>query len=111
MVMLFEELLVNAVRTARLGVAPEIELGAGVDPQGNPVIWMTENGLPLSSRKQSLGAQSADLVGPGENAGMDPHVWSLCQRLAEKNRGEFRITGYGEQGCRVMIRFAREMGI
>jgi signal transduction histidine kinase len=109
MAMLFEELLVNAVRAARLGVAPEIELGAGVDGQGNPVIWMTENGLPLSSRKQALGAQMTNLVEPDENAGLDPHVWSLCQRLAEKNRGEFRITEDGDQGCKVMIRFVRDM--
>lgn len=109
MAMLFEELLLNAVRAARLGVAPEIELGAGVDADGNPVIWMTENGLPLSTRKQALGAQSTSLVDPDENAGRDPHVWSLCQRLAEKNRGEFRITEDGENGCKVMIRFMREM--
>jgi len=109
MAMLFEELLANAVRAARLGVAPEIELGAGVDADGNPIIWMTENGLPLSARKQALGVQMTSLVEPDENAGLDPHAWSLCQRLAEKNRGEFRIVEDGDQGFKVMIRFAREM--
>lgn len=109
MAMLFEELLLTAVRAARLGEVPDIEIGSSVDPEGNPVIWLREEGLQLSARKQSLAQRVGDLVEPPTEENRDEHSWSLCQRLVEKNRGAFKITENGEHGSRVLIRFSREM--
>ena len=109
MAMLFEELLLNAIRAGRLGHVPEIEIGAGVDPEGNPVIWLKEDGLALSARKQAMGQRASDLIEPPAEPARDEHSWSLCQRLVEKNNGKFKISNDGDNGSRIMIRFPKDM--
>lgn len=109
MIMLFEEMLLTAVRAGRLGQVPEIEIGSGADPEGNPIIWFREHGLHLSARKQIMAHRFADLVEPQADTARDEYSWSLCQRLVEKNNGKFRITDNGEDGSTVMVRFPREM--
>jgi len=109
MAMLFEELLLTAVRAAPLGHMPDLTLSAGRDPDGNPVIVLTENGLKLSARKQALAQRHADLADlPGDLA-RDEHSWSLCQRLVQKNDGELRIHYLPDGGCKVQIRFPAAM--
>lgn len=106
--MMFEELLVSAVRSGRLGKVPEIVISSSVDPDGNPVIVFSENGLQLSARKQSLAARVSDLGGTVSDLRRDENSWSLCQRLAEKNGGQFKISESNEAGSRILIRFPKE---
>lgn len=105
--MLFEELILTAVRSGRLGSAPEIDISAGADPQGNPIFVVTENGLHLSARKQTMGRKNAGLDPSVHSARHDAHAWSLCQRLAERCHGELRIADNPEGGVRIMIRFPK----
>lgn len=105
MTMLFEELLLSSIRASRLGQIPEIEVSAGKDPQGNPIIVFKENGLRLSARKQSLSERFSDLGAPPDDSVRDELSWSLCQRLVEKNDGQFRISENTENGSTIMIRF------
>lgn len=107
--MLFEELLVTSVRSGRLGQIPEVEVGASKDPDGNPIIWFREHGLRLSARKQMMAQRFSDLIEQPADIARDEHSWSLCQRLAEKNQGRFKISENDEEGSTVMIRFPREM--
>lgn len=107
MAMLFEELLVSSVRCTRFGQVPEIEIGSGTDPDGNPIIWMTEKGLQLSARKQMLSANAMELGADPSPTPRDPHSWSLCQRLVEKNGGAFRIAENNTVGSKVMMRFPK----
>ena len=102
--MLFAELFVNAVRNARPGQVPEIVVKATRDARGNPVVRMTEAGIPLSSRKQAMAGKG--LQGP---AGQEVYAWSLCQRLAEKSGATFGISET-ETGCvQISIRFPRHL--
>lgn len=106
--MLFEELFVNIMRNARLGHVCEIEVGSGVDTNGNPVIWLTDKGVPLSVRKQALAQRYANLSDLGSPR-QDNLSWSLCQRLAEKNGGEFRILESDNGQLRISIRFPADL--
>ena len=109
MAMLFEELLLTAIRSSRLGEVPEIDIGAGVDPQGNPIIWIKEDGLSLSARKQAMGQRANDLIEPPADLARDENSWSLCQRLVEKNNGRFKITTDDKVASKVLIWFPKEM--
>ncbi|MEM7056180.1 MAG: response regulator [Pseudomonadota bacterium] len=109
MAMLFEELLLTAIRSSRLGKVPEIEIGAGVDPDGNPIIWLKEDGLSLSARKQALAGRVQDLVEPPADLSRDENSWSLCQRLVEKNKGRFKIAQDDENASKILIWFPKEM--
>lgn len=109
--MLFEELLLTAVRNGRVGRVPEIEIGCGQDEEGNPLIWMLEKGLQLSARKQSIALHS-DLLSPPKGQELqDSHAWSLCQRLVERNHGQLRIADAGESSSRVTLRFPKRLQI
>jgi DNA-binding response OmpR family regulator len=105
MTMLFEELLLSSIRSSRLGQVPEIEVSAGKDPKGNSIVVFKENGLRLSARKQSLSERFSDLGAPPDDSVRDELSWSLCQRLVEKNDGQFRISENSENGSTIMIRF------
>ncbi|MEM7188215.1 MAG: response regulator [Pseudomonadota bacterium] len=107
--MLFEELLLVAVRATRLGEVPEIEIGCSLDQNDNPVIWLRESGTPLSARKQTMAQRSADLMTPPGDAQRDEFAWSLCQRLTEKLGGQFRIVDSGTTGSLVQMRFDKSM--
>ena len=107
--MLFEELLLASVRMGQPGQVPEIEIGSGTDPKGNPIVWLADRGIQLSARKQTLGVQTSDLGGSSTENGRDEYSWSLCQRLAEKNDGEFRVTQDEDNGAKVMIRFPKSL--
>lgn len=109
--MLFEELLLTAVRQGRVGRVPEVEVSSGHDPDGNPIIIFTERGLHLSARKQGIAQRGKDLTGTSDRSGTDPHAWSLCQRLVEKNQGTLRITETDGGGTRLMMRFPSEMQV
>ena len=105
--MLFEELLLTAVRNGRVGRVPEVEIGSAEDEDGNPVIWMLEKGLQLSARKQTL-AMRGELFGMTQGTGyQDSHAWSLCQRLVERNNGQFKIAEAAENASRLTMRFPR----
>lgn len=107
--MLFEELLLTAVRNGRIGRVPEVEFGSGTDADGNAIIWMVEKGLQLSARKQAVAnhGESFDLPRGGQVA--DVHAWSLCQRLVERNHGQFKISEPAADTSRLMMRFPRRM--
>ena len=109
MAMLFEELLLTAVRAGREGQVPEIKIGAAKDPEGSPVIWMTESGIRLSDRKQTLAHRTSELDLVPPEAKQDENAWSLCQRLVEKNQGQFKISENTDQGCKLMMRFPKEL--
>ena len=102
--MLLEELFVSLVRHARFGNVPEIEVGTSKDPNGNPVIWLTDSGVPLSARKQALSQRFAGLNDLGSPR-HDALSWSLCQRLAEKCGGEFKISESATEQIRISLRF------
>lgn len=106
--MLFEELFLSMVRNAKLGHVCEIEVGSGLDPDGNSVVWLTDNGVPLSVRKQILAQKNANLNDLGAPR-QDSLSWSLCQRLAEKNGGEFRILETDAGQIRISMRFPADM--
>ena len=107
MTMLFEELLLTAVRAGRLGKVPRIEIGAGTDPDGNPIIWMKENGLQLDARKQSISEKFSELNSTPDSNVRDELSWSLCQRLVEKNDGQFKISETTGSGTKLMMRFPK----
>lgn len=109
MAMLFEELLLTAIRSSRLGKVPEIDVGAGVDPEGNPIIWLKEDGLSLSARKQAMAGRVQDLVEPPADLARDENSWSLCQRLVEKNNGRFKIASDDESASKILIWFPKDM--
>lgn len=102
--MLFEELFVNMVRNARLGHVPQIDVGASVDPEGNPILWLKDSGVRLSARKQSLAQRYSGLNDLGSPR-QDSLSWSLCQRLAEKCGGTFKLSETEEGQVQVSIRF------
>lgn len=106
--MLFEELFLSMVRAAKLGHVCEIEVGSGLDPNGNTVVWLTDNGVPLSVRKQILAQKHANLNDLGSPR-QDSLSWSLCQRLTEKNGGEFRILETDAGQIRISMRFPADM--
>lgn len=107
--MLFEELLVSAVRSCPSGQTPRIEFGAGVERSGNPVIWMVETGVELSLRKQAIAAKSDLLAGETGQGELlrDAYSWSLCERLVERNGGQFRIAETTAAGSKIMMRFPK----
>ena len=107
MSMLFEELLLTAIRSGRLGRVPEVEIGASKDPEGNPIIWLTERGVQLSARKQRMAHRISELDASPEDSAKDENSWSLCQRLVEKNEGQFKIAENTDQGCKLMMRFPK----
>lgn len=107
--MLFEELLLSAVRAVPLGQLPDIQLGSGLDPDGNPIIVLTEKGLHLSARKQALAQRNVNLQDAPVELSQDAHAWSLCERLVKKCDGEMRISATPDQGSRVQIRFPKAM--
>lgn len=109
MAMLFEELLLTAIRSSRLGKVPEIDLGAAMDPDGNPIVWVKENGIALSARKQTAGQRVQDLVEPPAEMTKDENSWSLCQRLVEKNQGRFKITSVDETTTKILMWFPKKM--
>jgi two-component sensor histidine kinase len=109
MIMLFEELLMNGIRAGITTDVPEISIKAARDPEGNPIIVFEEKSAPLSLRKKTLKTQFEDLQTPETDARTDPHRWSLCQRLVEKNNGQFRIAKHSGDGTRIMIRFPKHM--
>ena len=108
MSMLFEELLLTAIRSGRLGNVPEIEIGASKDPEGNPILWMTERGVQLSARKQNMAHRVSELDAAPADTSHDENAWSLCQRLVEKNDGQFRVAENTDQGCKLMMRFPKD---
>ena len=107
LLMMFEELILTAVRSGRLGSVPEIAIGAGADPDGNPIIVFAENGLHLSARRQTMAKNNAGLDPSVHMPRHDAHAWSLCQRLAERCGGMLRVSELPEGGVRVMIRFPK----
>ena len=113
MLLLFEELLLTAIRSARLGHAPQVEIGSGVDPDGNPIVWFSERGLPLEARKHATAERFGSLAEAPPRAPRDDYSWSLCQRIVQKNDGELRIAaaggGDGRGGCTVRMRFPKSM--
>ncbi|MFK7943040.1 MAG: hypothetical protein AB8B85_09040 [Paracoccaceae bacterium] len=109
--MLFEELLLTAVRNVRVGRVPEIEIGSGQDEDGNPIVWMLEKGLQLSVRKQAL-AVTGNLLAPASNSEVqDAHAWSLCQRLVERNHGQFKISQLADDTSRLVMRFPNRIQV
>ena len=109
MQMLFEELLLTAVRNGRIGRVPEIEIGSNQDEEGNPVVWMLEKGLQLSARKQALAGRSDLFATVNGSEFEDSHSWSLCQRLVERNHGQFRISSDTDGASRLMMRFPKRI--
>lgn len=109
MTMLFEELLLNGIRACAAGRVPEISVKSARDPEGNPIVVFEEKSAALSIRKQNLKDQFDDLSTPETDARNDPHTWSLCQRLVEKNSGQFRIAQKDADRIRVMMRFPKHM--
>lgn len=109
MIMLFEEMLLNGIRAGDLGHVPEISVNCARDPDGNPIIVFEEKSVSLSARKQSLKNRYGDLSTPEVDPRVDPHAWSLCQRLVEKNQGQFRIAQKSENRTRIMMRFPKHM--
>ena len=106
--MLFEELFVSFVRNARLGNVPEIEVGSSTDSKGNPIIVLTDTGVPLSVRKQALSQRFVSLKEFG-SANNDVFSWSLCQRLTEKCGGEFRISETSAGQVKISLRFPSDL--
>ena len=94
MIMLFEEMLLSSVRSGRLGQVPEVEIGSGVDPDGNPIIWFKENGLHLSARKQMMSRRFADLVEPEADTARDEHMQVAAADAVQ------RATGAANDECR-----------
>ena len=100
---LIEALINAAVQFCPLGRNPEIAIGSAVDPKGNPIIWVRDNGVPLDVRKNALGNQMIHLNGK-TNVG-DPFIWSMCQSLAEMLGASLKIRQGSEELTTVMVRF------
>ncbi|MEL7468729.1 MAG: response regulator [Pseudomonadota bacterium] len=108
MAMMIEEMLLNITRNNRLGHVPDIEVGCAADPDNNPILWFRDQGVPLSGRKQAL-AKRASLLGETVPVIGDSYSWSLCQRLAEKNGGEFKLSEAEDGAVRIAIRFPKSI--
>lgn len=110
MLLLVEELMLGAVRAARLGSVPEIEIASVQDAEGNPVVTFAEKGVRLAARRRAAGARFARLGGAGSSgAAADVYPWSLCQRIVERHGGRFTVAASGNEGCVVHMRFPRSM--
>lgn len=109
--MLFEELLLNAVRAGDIGKVPEIVISSARDPKGNAIIAVEENLVSMSTRKKNAVQGAGDIGQGGGNAQRDPYALSLCQRLAEKNQGELKIVPTSEHTSKIMIRFPRSLWV
>lgn len=107
--MLFEELLLSAIRRRQPSQTVEIQLGADLDTIGNPIIWLTECGVELSIRKRIPGETPNVLLGDDVENVSDQHAWSLCRRLAERNDGEFKVSENNAAGSKVMMRFPKSL--
>ena len=111
MYQLIDSLMRNAVRYRAHDRALQIEFGSSIDANGNPIVWVQDNGRPLSARKEM-----ADLAGqhPISVVGdlPEPHTWSLfglCARLVVKSRGELKINETEDGRTAIVMRFPREM--
>ena len=102
--LLLGELLTIAAASARLGRRPTLVLRGATDGAGRPIVFFEDDGLPLSARQQSLSGRLAVMGGAVEQ-GADPMIWSLCQRLAERNGIAFRILPEAGAGVRIALRF------
>ncbi len=110
-VMLFKELCQDAMANVPKGTDPDIRIDCVSDPAGNPIIRVTDNGVGLRARQQSL-VEASDGVASG-NWLPTSHGLSitLCQRLAELNGGQLKIKDAETGGCVTMIRFpSRSVG-
>ncbi|MEM9062017.1 MAG: response regulator [Pseudomonadota bacterium] len=108
MAMMIEEMLLNLTRNSRFGHVPDVEIGCAADTNDNPILWFKDQGVPLSVRKQAL-AKRASIHGEAAPVVGDSYSWSLCQRLAEKNGGEFKLSDSDDGSVRIAIRFPKSL--
>ncbi len=108
-IMLFEELLLNGIRSCEAGKVADISIKASRDPDGNPIVVFEEKSAALPTQKQRLKEKYEDLATPEVDPRVDPNTWSLCQRLVEKNSGNFRIAQKTPDRTRIMMRFPKHM--
>ena len=105
--MLVRELIGEALASVPPDRKPEVTIDCAIDPQGNPILRVTDNGDCLAGRQRGL-KDFVDDVGdtttalPGHSTRL-----SLCQKLAEMNGGQLRLTQAKAGGCTVMVRFPR----
>lgn len=107
--LLFEALLSASVDACPLGCDPKVTIGSGEDPQGNAILWLRDNGLPLSVRRQALGLSIASLTESPSDRSANPYAWSICQRLIERYGGALKLSSDTNDETVVMVRFPKEM--
>ena len=100
---LIEALINAAVQFCPLGQSPEIAMGSAKDPDGNPIIWVRDNGVPLEVRRNALGSQMIHFSGDTKIG--DPFIWSMCQSLAEMLGASLKIRQTKDDLTTVMVRF------
>lgn len=102
--LLFEQLLLHALRFSRLGMRPVIEFGGGRAPDGSWTIWYRDSGVNLATRIQS---DRRAFEQEGESSPLPAGFGlSICQRIVERNGGRLSIFGEKDGGCRIVMRFA-----
>lgn len=107
LLMMMKELISEALTIVPADRKPLVRIHCATDINGNPVLCVSDNGDSMASRKHDL-AEYAGEVGtsrtslPGRTTRM-----TICQRLAEMNGGQLRISDGRDGGCTVMIRFAK----
>ena len=102
---LIEALIGAAIQFSQAGKVPEIAVGSAKDPNGNPIIWIRDNGVPLEIRKNALGNQMAMM--DFETKSGDPFIWSMCQSLAEMLGASMKISTDSQDLTTVMVRFPK----
>ncbi|MEM9060472.1 MAG: response regulator [Pseudomonadota bacterium] len=105
--MLVNELCREAVLSVPKGTSPKVSIDCAQDPNGNPVLCVTDNGISLEERQASLArlaksTGSASVPEPQDR----PFAMSLCQKLAELMGGQLRVRDADAGGCTTMVRLS-----
>ena len=105
--MLLKELVSEALTSVPAKRKPEVRLHPAADPNSNPILCITDNGIDLAERKQSLSQFVRSVADNGAALPGKTTRMSICQKLAEMNGGQLRMAQADGGGCIVMIRFSK----
>jgi len=101
LVRLFQNLLANAVKYARPGVAPKVTVAATRSGDGWE-ITVTDNGrgIPEADRERVFGPfqRAGSETEPGSGLGL-----AICRRIAERHGGDLRLTSSTGMGARFCL--------
>ena len=107
LLMLMKELIGEALSVVPSDRKPQVRIHCATDPKGNPVLCVSDNGDNVAGRRQQLAGFVEDVGDvPASLPGRTTRM-TICQRLANLNGGQLRLSDGRDGGCTVMIRFPK----